>query len=124
MFRIVWELVASKKECCGPGNWLDVGEFSIEHCAASCYGRGYLFAYGTNEFGTQRCKNVNQCSCICWTIGGSDGVCEHCRHAGYRLYKISSTGRFILFNMHLIIILYVLDFKSKFTEFSFKHFRP
>ena len=92
---IVWELVANKAECTGSG-WFRAGvHFSIEHCAASCYGRATMFTYGTNEFQTQRCYDINQCECYCWPGASMDGVCDRKSHKGYRLYKLASKGRFL-----------------------------
>ena len=52
-----WSLVAIKMECSGE----EIGNFfwkarHLQDCAKSCVGLSSMFIYGTNDFGTDRCK--------------------------------------------------------------------
>ena len=59
-----------------------------------------MFIYGTNEFQTQACWNINQCECWCMPRASIDGVCDVTSHKGYRLFKLASKGRcFIALNV-------------------------
>ena len=59
----------------------------IEKCAVACKGKASLFAYGTNEYGENRCNSLGECKCLCETAATTDGKCNQLDHAGYNLYK-------------------------------------
>ena len=62
----------------------------VASCAGVCKNVSSLFVYGTNEFGTNRCKipsNPEGCACGCETAATSDGTCETKDHYGFKLYK-------------------------------------
>ena len=102
----MWKLVADKKEC--KGDELYAGTFAtLEDCANKCLKISSMFAYGTNDFTSDkkrhRCWNSNgqiRCSCICETEATNDGACETGFHLGYRLYKFSDHVRG---NSHIFI---------------------
>ena len=50
-----------------------------------------MFAFGTNDFGTNRC-NDDGCSCYCETSATEEGTCKRVDHNGYRLYKYGITN--------------------------------
>ena len=70
---------------------------SLEECASSCEKISSMFAFGTNEYGTDRCKEDEEdgttCKCICETAATSDGVCNQISHSGYRLYTYKHDGK-------------------------------
>jgi hypothetical protein len=78
-------LVAGKTEC--GGSEVGKGKLpSVDDCASKCEGVASMFAFGTNDFGTDRC-NDEGCSCYCETSATEEGTCEREDHNGYRLYK-------------------------------------
>ena len=88
-----YELVAKKAECNGAahGIW---NSPSLAACAESCSGKASMFAYGTNEFGDNRCSSDGTCRCLC-EYASANGVCtKQIEHTGYNLYKYKS-GMFI-----------------------------
>ena len=117
-------MVDNKAECT-ESNFHAGGYFSIEHCAASCYGRATMFTYGTNEFQKQRCWGINQCECYCWPGASIDGVCDRSSHKGYNLYKLASKGRSsgVSNVTNTLLEAYFIDHISeeKFTESSFEY---
>ena len=88
-----WSLVGDKKEC--GGSEKSKGRMdSIEECAEACTGVSTMFAFGTNDYGTNRCKSKNKgCKCLCETSAGDDGTCNMVNHKGYRLYKFGTSGK-------------------------------
>ena len=81
-----WELLVAKQEC--SGSEIDKGKLpSVDDCASQCKGVASLFAFGTNDFGTDRCDNVDGCTCLCETSATEEGICNTESHNGYRLYK-------------------------------------
>ena len=59
---------------------------TAEECANKCSGLSSMFAFGTNDFGTQRCDLNGFCKCICETSATKEGFCHQMSHSGYRLY--------------------------------------
>ena len=53
---------------------------TINDCADKCFGLSEMFAYGTNDYGTDRTQ-----TCLCETAA-KDGTCDASTHNGYRLY--------------------------------------
>ena len=83
-------MVAEKTEC--SGSEIDKGQLtSVDDCASQCKGVASMFAFGTNDFGTNRC-NDKGCSCYCETSATVEGTCERVDHNGYRLYKYGMTN--------------------------------
>merc|ERR1719505_552342 len=65
-------LVAHAKEC--GGKEIDVGKFrTVDECASKCAVESMMFAFGTNDFGENKCKKRFiwwgdiQCPCYCET---------------------------------------------------------
>ena len=85
-----WSLVAVKRECSGreQGNMFWKARH-LKDCAKSCVGVSSMFVYGTNDFGTIRCKG-DGCVCFCETEASPDGTCPMNTHNGYRLYRFQS----------------------------------
>ena len=80
-----WSLFGVKKECGGSEEYKGSMD-SVDECAEACKGVASMFAFGTNDFGVDRC-NGNGCKCLCET-GAVDGYpCDIVNHNGYRLYK-------------------------------------
>ena len=73
---------------------------SIDECADACYGKAELFAFGTNDFGSDHCDN-NGCYCLCETASGYDATCDQVDHVGYRLFKYKDLG----FEFHVSFLL-------------------
>ena len=48
-----------------------------------------MFAFGTNDFGTNRCDygGYDGCRCLCELSATDEGDCTRVIHEGYRLYK-------------------------------------
>lgn len=86
-------LVASMMECASFEEGYDKSYqiSSIDECADVCYGKAELFAFGTNDFGSDHCDN-NGCYCLCETASGYDATCEQVDHVGYRLFKYKDLG--------------------------------
>ena len=74
-------------ECSGDEDSYDTshGISTIDECAIKCQEISDMFAYGTNDYGVDRCSG-GSCTCLCET-GANDGICDPTAHAGYRLYK-------------------------------------
>ena len=93
-----YELVSKKAEC----NGAEVGAGmspSLAACAESCSGKASMFAYGTNEFGNNRCASGRNCRCLC-EMASANGVCtKQVQHTGFNLYKYKSG----MFNSSLVI---------------------
>ena len=64
---------------------------TVDECANKCSGLSTMFAFGTNDFGTQRCQN-GFCKCICETSATKEGFCHQISHRGYRLYRYGAAG--------------------------------
>ena len=63
---------------------------TVDECANKCSGLSTMFAFGTNDFGTQRCQN-GFCKCICETSATKEGSCHPLTsHNGYRLYRFGA----------------------------------
>ena len=78
-------LVADKKEC--SGSEIDADFFNtLDGCASHCKGKASMFAFGTNDYGNDRC-NTEGCRCLCETSATEKGTCEIKDHDGYRLYR-------------------------------------
>ena len=85
-----YELVAAQKECDGSETFMV--QSSLHNCASFCYGKSTMFAYGTNDFGNNRCGGANYaggCQCLCETAALAGGTCTQTANTGYRLYKYS-----------------------------------
>ena len=93
---IFWELVATKREC--SGNEYQVGQLStLSDCATFCKsgaipGNATMFAFGTNDYGTNRCYSDEKCKCLCELAASSEGTCTQTNHKGYRLYRYIDTS--------------------------------
>ena len=61
-------------------------------CANECNGLSTMFAFGTNDFGVDRCDG-NGCKCLCETSAADDGTCDSVQHKGYRLYRFKAFGK-------------------------------
>ena len=88
-------MVAEKNECAGSHS-LDEKEYGYgdrieteEECAKKCSGLSSMFAFGTNDFGNDRCQN-GFCKCICETSATKEGFCHQMSHSGYNLYRFGS----------------------------------
>jgi len=88
-------LVAHAKEC--GGKEIDVGKFkTVDECAAQCAAESMMFAFGTNDFGENKCKKKYfwwgdiQCPCYCETESSARGECPIIRNDGYNLYRFSA----------------------------------
>ena len=80
-------MVAEKTEC--DGSEIEKGYLPyIEDCAANCEEISTMFAFGTNEFGTNRC-GAGGCKCLCETGATDERTCNRIDHNGYLLYKYS-----------------------------------
>ena len=81
--------MSEKKECSGSEE--SMGRFLVvDECASSCKGISSMFAFGTNDFGTNRCYD-DGCSCLCETSATEEGTCDSVNHNGYILYKYKMT---------------------------------
>ena len=86
-----WSLVQEQKEC--DGEEVVKGRMdSIDQCVEACNGVSSMFAFGTNDFGENRCYS-NGCECICETAARDNGICYMNDHKGYRLYKFGQLGK-------------------------------
>ena len=81
-----YELVAMKEECNGAEDLIQNSP-SLAACAESCSGKASMFAYGTNEFGNNRCYSDGTCKCLCEIASANDVCNEQVEHLGYNLYK-------------------------------------
>ena len=84
-----YSLVAEKKEC--TGSEVNKGRFGsneIDKCANACKGVSSMFAFGTNDFGNDRCTSEG-CNCICESGADEYGMCTMKDHDGYRLYRLN-----------------------------------
>ena len=83
-------MVEETKECTGTeiskGN-----KDSIDECAKACNGVASMFAFGTNDFGVQRCYG-DGCACACETGAEDDGTCDTVDHKGFHLYRFGPSG--------------------------------
>ena len=68
---------------------------SIDDCAEACKGQASMFAFGTNDFGVDRCEDSGS-KCLCETSARADGTCDVVEHKGYRLYRFSAPGKYRL----------------------------
>ena len=88
---LVGELVAEQKECAG--SEIGTVQSSLVNCASFCYGKSTMYAYGTNDFGNNRCGAgdgyAGGCVCLCETASVAGGSCTQTTNTGYRLYKYS-----------------------------------
>ena len=84
-------MVAEKNECTGTEKMYGYDDRleTVEECASKCSGISSMFAFGTNDFGTQRCQN-GFCKCICETSATKEGFCQQTSHSGYRLYRFGA----------------------------------
>ena len=93
-----YELVAKKAECNGAEHYIKNSP-SVAACAKACSGKASMFAYGTNQFGNNRCSSDGNCRCLC-EIASANGECtKQVQHTGYNLYKYKSG----MFNSSLVI---------------------
>ena len=80
-----WYLVAETWECGGFEKYAG-RKTTLEECAYSCRRSTYMFIYGTNDFGENRCDSSG-CVCYC-ELQSVPGRCDYrVRHKGYRLYR-------------------------------------
>ena len=84
----------AKAECRGKEIILGYAP-GIKLCAIACEGKASIFAYGTNEYGENRCNSDGECVCICETAASVDGECDVVSHNGYNLYKF--TGKTLIY---------------------------
>ena len=87
IFSLDWTKVADKKEC--GGSEKDTGtKKTLGECAKSCREISSMFIYGTNDFGSTKCKTNGKedCPCYCET-SSEDGKCQMVENEGYKLYK-------------------------------------
>ena len=85
MISLEWTLVAEKKEC--SGGEIKKGRLTaVDDCGMKCKGVASMFAYGTNDFGKNRCYD-DGCECLCETAATDEQTCNIVDHKGYRLYK-------------------------------------
>ena len=77
--------MAEKKECKGRELYI-AGVESLEDCAKRCQTVSTMFAYGTNDFGLERCYD-QKCKCVCEPTASAEGTCKTKAHNGYRLYR-------------------------------------
>ena len=98
-----WLLVADKTECAGSETKKkDVS--TADECSKICKSQSSMFAFGTNDYGTERCSSTG-CTCLCETAASMDGTCSQTSHNGYRLYKYKTGGKtsfvnFIYITLH------------------------
>ena len=85
-------MVAEREEC--SGSETETKFQRIEDCASNCKGRSSMFAFGTNDFGKNRCYE-DGCWCLCETGAMEDGTCNRIEHDGFRLYRYDSNGMVI-----------------------------
>ena len=86
---IYWELVANKKECTG-NEYSEMNFSTLSECAEFCKGpsvNAKMFAFGTNDYGANRCYSDEKCKCLCELAASSEGTCTQTNHNGYRLYR-------------------------------------
>ena len=83
-----WTLVKEQMECTGSEIFKSIVP-TIERCASLCTGLSSMFAYGTNDFGENRCT-TGGCHCYCETSATNKGACSTVKNMGYRLYKYSN----------------------------------
>ena len=92
----IW-LINEKVEC--KGTEIQKMAKTLLGCADQCFKESTVFAFGTNDFGLDRCFKEQGCYCICETGASNHGYCEETYHNGYRLYKYDQgNGRSILIN--------------------------
>ena len=97
-------MVAEHTEC--KGTETNEGKMnSIDDCANACRKKSSMFVFGTNDFGGNGCDNKG-CKCRCETGANADGSCENVQNKGYRLYRISSLGKYDLRGNKLLKILW------------------
>ena len=77
-----WKVLGNKMECTGEETLFDSIP-TIDECADKCEGISELFAYGTNDYGSD---TAQICSC---EIAAKDGTCQTKQTDGYRLYIYS-----------------------------------
>jgi len=92
-----FKLVAQGTECNGAEKKVGY-RASPAACAQSCSGKSSMFAFGTNNFGTIRCRSDGHCWCYCETAS-ANGVCTGSlsKHNGYNLYRF--TGKAVNFGL-------------------------
>ena len=78
-------MVADKKDCEGHDKGMGMMS-TIGECARKCKTISSMFAYGTNDFGLERCYD-QKCKCVCEPTASADGTCKTKNHNGYRLYR-------------------------------------
>ena len=89
-------MIAEKEECDGSEKSLDYMS-TIEECAKGCEAEASMFAFGTNDYGKNRCIEAG-CMCLCETSASSDGTCNQVSHMGYRLYKYKPDGKALIYS--------------------------
>ena len=77
-----WRVLGDKMECTGEESLFDSIP-TIDECADKCEGISELFAYGTNDYGSDTAQ-----TCACETVA-KDGTCKTKQTDGYRLYIYS-----------------------------------
>ena len=60
--KVGWRIVGLKRECAGKSKSLGMIA-TIGECARECKKEASMFAYGTNDFGTDRCYD-QKCKCM------------------------------------------------------------
>ena len=84
-----FKLVAFRAECDGAEINKDYFH-NIEECAEACRGKSEMFIFGTNEYGSIRCKN-KVCSCFCEDDTSNFKCNKQKGHNGYNLYAFQGT---------------------------------
>ena len=62
---------------------------TIDSCANKCKEQARMFAYGTNYFGGQGCKD-GLCKCHCATTEENDITCTKINHHDYWFYEFKN----------------------------------
>ena len=100
-------MVAEHTQCKGTEN--NEGKMnSIDECANACRKKSSMFVFGTNDFGGNGCDNQG-CKCLCETGANADGSCENVQNKDYRLYRLSSLGKYEPYGNQLLKIILSLS---------------
>ena len=70
-----------------------------------------MFAFGTNDFGTDRCYD-DGCACLCETSASPLGSCNTVSHNGYRLYKYQLQEQGNHQQLSIFLLVFKLDVLS------------
>jgi len=90
-----WIKVADKKECYDPSGKVNIVHNQVKDvgdCAKLCRRKSSMFAFGTDDFGTNRC-NTKGCRCLCEVSAKQEYqviTCTQVINNGYRLYRFKT----------------------------------